>query len=174
MWPLITHHEVPPPNPEPVDDEDIERGRFEPGAYGAGKTAVVPAPRPSLFAPPGGPVLPGTKRKWTYGKYLLRNDIALFSAMDLDLRALVARCLMDEPRDRPEMDEIRAIIDAKLASDWNAAEDDQTMREGPEARALFADPPAPRVHLQSDLRSVSDPFVFSFVRFEKATSAWHG
>ncbi|KAK3311806.1 hypothetical protein B0H66DRAFT_609065 [Apodospora peruviana] len=54
------------------------------------------------------------KTKWTYGGYLLQEQ---FEHVDMDLRRLVMRCMMDDPADRPEMEEIGAMIEAKLASE---------------------------------------------------------
>ncbi|KAK3331514.1 hypothetical protein B0H66DRAFT_598995 [Apodospora peruviana] len=67
------------------------------------------------------------KTKWTYGGYLLQEQ---FEHVDMDLRRLVMRCMMDDPADRPEMEEIGAMIEAKLASEEEEdADEDQAMHD---------------------------------------------
>jgi hypothetical protein len=84
--------------------------------------------------------------KWTYGLYVCDNDSWPFPYVDKDLRTLVMRCMMDDPADRPEMAEIRRILDDKLSQDWGS---DPTGDEG-----LFSDPPPPVSHKKEQLDEI--------------------
>jgi hypothetical protein len=125
------------------DDQDEDQGRLEVTRHQPrrGKrvptVAVAARPRPpsSRTAPSKakakqagrddkvqGPAV--GKKKWTYGNYICHDDVELFKNVDVDLRRLVMRCMMDEPVDRPGMAEIRRTIDEKLYQQWSPNDTD--------------------------------------------------
>jgi hypothetical protein len=84
--------------------------------------------------------------------YVCRNDNAnpLFQNVDRDLRTLVARCMMDEPADRPGMNTIRRVIDHKLGQRYGNNDPD-TLRLNNDLSTLYSNlpnPPVRRRHIQ--------------------------
>ncbi|KAK4444726.1 kinase-like domain-containing protein [Podospora aff. communis PSN243] len=96
--------------------------------------------------PPQQVAAAGPNVKWTWGGYMLENSRGplLFRQTDMDLRELVMRCMMDDPYDRPEMEELQEIIDRKVRGPWTGTQSDAGMRKHKQTEMLFtgpADPP---------------------------------
>ncbi|KAK0725075.1 kinase-like domain-containing protein [Lasiosphaeris hirsuta] len=109
-------------------------------------THCVPpyGPLPEAFSEPNMP------DRWSYGVYILNDDIPRFGSVDKDLRKLVMRCLMDDPAHRPSMAEISQAIKAKLdpPGPWPASgpNSDNDMRHrsrlgARQLREMFVNPP---------------------------------
>ncbi|KAK3346136.1 kinase-like domain-containing protein [Lasiosphaeria hispida] len=102
-------------------------------------------------SPPDGPCPEemdiGGVPTWTFGNYL--ND-DYWGNTDANLRELVAKCLCENPADRPDMLRIRFEINRALRGpangQWPGGEDDNTTRNGLEAQRLWRayDIPGPR------------------------------
>jgi hypothetical protein len=54
------------------------------------------------------------KGVWSYGAYLLREKELLDRGVDADLRMLVARCLCDQPQDRPRLHWLKMKIEKHI------------------------------------------------------------
>lgn len=122
----------------------------------------------TLHKPPKGPI-PGcldreeaedgsTKEFWTYGSFLM--DEERFGNVDIDLRFLVARCMMDKPADRPSMQELQAAIQAKLNQelDLDAPEiwSDEDIMDW--SSQFFGMPPNMPTWRPQDIQDVSSSF----------------
>ncbi|KAL2261801.1 hypothetical protein VTK26DRAFT_3275 [Humicola hyalothermophila] len=124
MWCLITHFEPPDgPFPQQVDAQHLPDYTEESGVAGSsdGNGRATGAGGEGASARRNSRARAGVKRKaeqqepkWSHGTYLCRDDVDIFKNVDIDLRRLVMRCMMDDPADRPEMEEIREILDKKL------------------------------------------------------------
>jgi len=139
MWSLITQHE-PPDMPIP------ELVTAEPGWTGQG----VRRSRTGAFSVP---------RVWTYGNLLRKPETCprrerVIDAVDEDLRTLVMRCMMDDPIDRPDLDELRMVIDAKLKKGWRGRNSAMETRNGAQAQMLWAYPPPHRQRFPYELQLV--------------------
>jgi len=157
MWSMITHKYLPRgPVPEevdmtrlaPVDNPPIAT-RWAPGRPGRTRR------RPGV--PFGSPIRPVTK--WTYGNYVCRDSDGIFREADPELRTLVMRFMMDDPADRPEMEEIEEIIERKLNQRWR--------RDTRQARNLFETPPAHRERTAAAMADVSS-FLLNIIVCESA------
>ena len=71
--------------------------------------------------------------RWSWGYELYENENGKFDNIDADLRLLVAKCMFNEPDQRPNLGAIQPIIAGKLS---NAA--------GNRWRAEFGNPRRPR------------------------------
>lgn len=155
MWQLITQREMPVgPVPEHV--------HIHPQALQQRMTPSPPrqAPLPPLPRPLA------REMKWTYGAYLLQPNTAPFHATDQDLRILIMRFMMDDPADRPEMDEIQRIINSKVrpqAPVWTGPNANGAIRGLPQTGALFIQPPVHRRRSPAELANVSSFFQFFFL-----------
>lgn len=138
MWILISHRELGAPVPWKI------RVRFAPGPGDPDPVYPDPAPAPpaqpkkrrksrargdpwtkpkpkrprhNQEQPPPDPnttLGPHEEFQFSYGGYLLQQDDPSFSHVDRELRELVVRCMMELPRDRPELTELEDIFKAKL------------------------------------------------------------
>ena len=139
MWSLITQHQPPDvPIPEVVT--------AQPGWTGQG----VRRSRKKSFNPPRG---------WTYGNLLRKQETCprrerVIDAVDEDLRTLIMRCMMDNPMDRPDLDELRMVIDAKLKKGWRGRNSARETRNGAQAQMLWADPPSHDQRFDYELEQV--------------------
>lgn len=138
MWIFISHREqgapVPwkirvrfapgPDDPDPVYPDPAPAPPAQPKkrrksrARGDPWTKPKPKrPRPNLEQPPPDPnttLGPHEEFQYSYGGYLMVEDDPSFSHVDRELRKLVVRCMMELPRDRPELTELEDIFKAKL------------------------------------------------------------
>lgn len=134
MWILISHREQGAPvpwkirvrfapgsnDPDPVypDPPAQPKKRRKSRARGDPWTKPKPKrPRPNREQPPPDPnttLGPHEEFQFSYGGYLLQQDDPSFSHVDHELRELVVRCMMELPRDRPELTELEHIFKAKL------------------------------------------------------------
>ncbi|KAK3305276.1 uncharacterized protein B0T15DRAFT_555276 [Chaetomium strumarium] len=67
---------------------------------------------------------------WSYGAYLLKDQKLRERGVDPYMRTLVARCLCDQPQDRPRLAWLKMVIGNRIRDGrWPAAEDDHRIRE---------------------------------------------
>ncbi|KAK3335225.1 kinase-like domain-containing protein [Cercophora scortea] len=85
--------------------------------------------------------------RWTYGGWLNSEQ---FAAIDPDLRKLVVRCMMDDPADRPEMQELQKIIRRKVTVFGRDRRMHMRMYRQ-SAEEVFGEPPGVRAHALGDL-----------------------
>ena len=135
MWSLISHRRqprapvpwkirvrfAPPPGaPVPVypDPAPAPTKKRKSRARDPWQKPKPKRPRYNLEPPPPDPnttLGAHEEFQWSYGGYLLQHDDdPAFSRVDRELRELVVRCMMELPRDRPELQELDAIFKAKL------------------------------------------------------------
>ncbi|KAK4443351.1 hypothetical protein QBC34DRAFT_443402 [Podospora aff. communis PSN243] len=128
MWCLITQS-MPPvgPVPEQVDDPNPPNPN-------------PPNPNPNLRRSRRHRGPTPLAKKWTYGRYIV-EDNPLFDHIDLELRTLVMRCMMDNPNDRPGLQEMEAIFDRNVGRTsvrgWDRRNSGHEVRNGAEARVLW-------------------------------------
>jgi hypothetical protein len=150
MWDLITHCYPPPNGPR------IETVRQHPGTkrWNIVQVAGTRVGRPRRAA---------AGVKWTWGAFLLDTMLSdghtqrLFHDTDVDLRELVMRCMMDDPADRPGMQELERIFEQKLRGRWRGVESDGQLRGDAQTTSLFVGPAPHRVRPQAELDAVSLP-----------------
>jgi len=77
-----------------------------------------------------------------------------FQHVDQDLASVIFQCMAHDPRDRPDLHHLEALIEDKLReedADWPPHEShDETLRW---AKEVFQDPPKPAVRRFDDLRT---------------------
>lgn len=96
--------------------------------------------------------------KWSYGNYICRDDNERFCKVDPQLRAIVMRCMMDEPRDRPNMSEIRQTIDGKLFGVRDINDPDHA-KLADDMRCLYHEPSPPEMQPEERLSRVCSHIV---------------
>ncbi|KAK1757981.1 hypothetical protein QBC47DRAFT_410737 [Echria macrotheca] len=79
-----------------------------------------PDDHPAFQPPNAGPNQP---RRWTHGAYLFDPE---FDNVDYTLRRLVARCMADDPADRPDLPTLQRHINVNLGRPRNAWADDRS------------------------------------------------
>ncbi|KAK0702993.1 kinase-like domain-containing protein [Lasiosphaeria miniovina] len=106
--------------------------------------------------PPSGPIPENVvpdgghgPMRWTYGKFITRNAPPdVFTDTDLELRNLVVRCMMDDPADRPEMDELERIISEGIQRHDPGPRRRQALRPSAvTVDPIFGDPKVPRAQI---------------------------
>ncbi|KAK4235112.1 hypothetical protein C8A03DRAFT_37073 [Achaetomium macrosporum] len=70
------------------------------------------------------------KRVWSYGAYFLNDENLNTRAVDRYLRMLVARCLCDQPQDRPRLAWLKEEVEGYIRHrQWPAAQNDAAIKE---------------------------------------------
>ncbi|KAK4443352.1 kinase-like domain-containing protein [Podospora aff. communis PSN243] len=158
MWSLITHHYPPAHGPRV---KPVQRDRA------TGRWSIVHSVPVGNLDARGGMPRSGVRTRsgpaWSWGAFMLDTTMAdgvtqrMFHGTDLELRELVMRCMMDDPLDRPDMEELQGIFERKLRGPWGGVQSDDRLRGDDQTAALFTGPARePRIRTDKEVKAWLD------------------